>query len=127
VARFADKVDEQTRTMQTEVDVKNANLELVPGMYASVALTLAAEKNVITIPVQAVDRSGDQASVLTVDASGRLQTRAITLGLEEPDRIGVLSGLQDNDLVVVGNRSQLKAGSSVAPKVESVTITAGEK
>jgi RND family efflux transporter MFP subunit len=127
VARFADKVDEQTRTMQTEVDVKNADLELVPGMYASVALTLAAEKNVITIPVEAVDRSGDRASVLTVDANGRLQTRAITLGLEEPDRIGVLSGLQDNDLVVVGNRSQLKAGSSVAPKVERATTTAGEK
>jgi RND family efflux transporter MFP subunit len=127
VARFADKVDEQTRTMQTEVDVKNPDLQLVPGMYASVVLTLAAEKNVITVPVQAVDRIGDHASVLGVDANGRLQTRAITLGLEEPDRIGVLSGLQDNDLVVVGNRSQLKAGSRVSPKVESVTTTAGEK
>jgi RND family efflux transporter MFP subunit len=127
VARFADKVDEQTRTMQTEVDVKNPNLELVPGMYASVALTLAAEKHVITVPVQAVDRSGDQASVLTVDANGRLQTRAITLGLEEPDRIGVLSGLQDNDLVVVSNRTQLKAGTIVAPKLESVVATAGQK
>jgi RND family efflux transporter MFP subunit len=127
VARFADKVDEQTRTMQTEVDVKNPDLQLVPGMYASVVLTLAAEKNVITVPVQAVDRTGDHASVLAVDANGRLQTRAITLGLEEPDRIGVLSGLQDDDLVVVGNRSQLKAGSRVSPKVESVTTTAGEK
>jgi hypothetical protein len=65
--------------------------------------------------------------VLTVDANGRLQTRAVTLGLEEPDRIGVLSGLQDNDLVVIGNRSQLKAGGSVAPKIESVPTTAEEK
>jgi RND family efflux transporter MFP subunit len=127
VARFADKVDEQTRTMQTEVDVKNPDLELVPGMYASVALTLAAEKNVITVPVQAVDRTGDHASVLAVDANGRLQSRAITLGIEAPDRIGVLSGLQDNELVVVGNRSQLKAGSVVAPKLQSVTATEGVK
>ena len=126
VARFADKVDEQTRTMQTEVDVKNPDLQLVPGMYASVVLTLAAEKHVITVPVQAVDRTGDTASVLLVDANGRLQTRAITLGIEAPDRIAVLSGLQDNELVVVGSRSQLKAGSRVAPKVESVSTTAGE-
>jgi RND family efflux transporter MFP subunit len=126
VARFADKVDEQTRTMQTEVDVKNADLELVPGMYASVVLTLAAEKHVITVPVQAVDRTGDTASVLAVDANGRLVTRTITLGIETPDRIAVLSGLQDSELVVVGSRSQLKAGSRVAPKVESVSTTAGE-
>jgi multidrug efflux pump subunit AcrA (membrane-fusion protein) len=96
-------------------------------MYASVALTLAAEKNVITVPVQAVDRTGDHASVLAVDANGRLQSRAITLGIEAPDRIGVLSGLQDNELVVVGNRSQLKAGSVVAPKLQTATTTAGEK
>jgi multidrug efflux pump subunit AcrA (membrane-fusion protein) len=113
--------------MQTEVDVKNADLELVPGMYASVALTLAAEKNVITVPVQAVDRTGDHASVLAVDAHGRLQTRAITLGIEAPDRFGVLSGLQDNELVVVGNRRQLKAGSVVAPKLQSAATTEGEK
>ena len=127
VARFADKVDEQTRTMQTEVDVKNPDLQLVPGMYASVVLTLAAEKNVITVPVQAVDRTGDHASVLAVDGNGRLQTRAITLGIEAPDRIAVLSGLQDNDLVVIGSRSQLKAGSRVSPKIDSVTSPAGEK
>jgi RND family efflux transporter MFP subunit len=127
VARFADKVDEQTRTMQTEVDVKNPDLQLVPGMYASVVLTLAAEKHVITVPVQAVDRTGDHASVLAVDGNGRLQTRAITLGIEAPDRIAVLSGLQDNELVVVGSRSQLKAGSRVSPKVDSFTSTAGEK
>ena len=96
-------------------------------MYASVVLTLAAEKHVITVPVQAVDRSGDHASVLAVDGNGVLQTRAITLGIEAPDRIAVLSGLQDNKLVVVGSRSQLKAGSRVSPKVDSFTSTAGEK
>ncbi len=31
VARFADKVDDSTRTMMTEVDVPNPNLEIVPG------------------------------------------------------------------------------------------------
>ena len=38
VARFADRLDTDTRTMRVEVDVQNANLELVPGMYADASL-----------------------------------------------------------------------------------------
>jgi RND family efflux transporter MFP subunit len=121
VSRFADKLDEQTRTMQTEVDVKNPDLALVPGMYASAVLTLAAKKGVLTAPVEAIDRNGNKASVFVVDASGKLQTRAVTLGLETPNRVEVLSGLQEGDLVVLGNRAQLRAGSAVTPKLQSTT------
>ncbi len=42
VARFDDKVNPETRTMETEVDVPNPTLELVPGMYA--AASIAAEQ-----------------------------------------------------------------------------------
>ena len=118
VARFADQLDEQTRSMHTEVDVNNADLTLVPGMYASVALTLAARTAVLTVSPQAVDRTGDAASALVVGADHKLQLRTVTVGLETPDRIEVLTGLQDNELVVLGNRRQLKAGSTVAPKLD---------
>ncbi|HLK34304.1 MAG TPA: efflux RND transporter periplasmic adaptor subunit, partial [Terriglobales bacterium] len=40
VARFADALDLQTRTMHTEVDVENPNGTLVDGMYADVTLVL---------------------------------------------------------------------------------------
>jgi RND family efflux transporter MFP subunit len=116
VARFADQLDEQTRTMHTEVDVRNPDLQLVPGMYASAALTLADRRGVLVVPVQAVDRPTDgHASVMVVDASRTLQVRPVTLGLETPDRVEVVSGLRENDLVVLGNRTQLKAGSPATP------------
>ena len=38
VSRFTDKVNNDTRTMITEIEVPNPNLELVPGMYAAVVL-----------------------------------------------------------------------------------------
>ena len=65
VARFSDKVDEQTRTMETEVDVKNQDLELVPGMFASATLVLAQKPSALVVPIQAVDRT-DTSAVLTV-------------------------------------------------------------
>jgi RND family efflux transporter MFP subunit len=118
VSRFADKLDEQTRTMHTEVDVKNPDLVLVPGMYASAALTLAAKSGVVTVPVEAIDRNGGEASVVVVDANHKVEARPIELGIETPDRVEVVSGLQEGDLVVLGNRAQFKPGSSVVPKLK---------
>ena len=46
---------------------------------------------------------------------------AVTLGLETPNRVEVSSGLQDGDLVVLGNRAQLRAGSTVTPKLQNTT------
>jgi membrane fusion protein (multidrug efflux system) len=105
--------------MHTEVDVKNPGLVLVPGMYASVVLTLAARANVLTVPVEGVDRNGDNSSVLVVDANQKVATRRITLGLETPTSAEVVSGLQEGDLVVLGNRAQLKAGTAVVPKLRA--------
>ena len=45
VARFTGKISSSTRTMETEVDVPNPNLVLMPGMYAEVDLTLAAAQS----------------------------------------------------------------------------------
>ena len=52
------------RTMKTEVDVHNPSLVLVPGMYAEVDLTTEQRKNVLSVPVEAVDGSGDSAQRL---------------------------------------------------------------
>jgi RND family efflux transporter MFP subunit len=118
VARFADKVDSSTRTMKTEVDVPNPGLVLIPGMYAEVDLTTEQHKHVLSVPVEAVDGSGDSASVDVVDASGTIQVVPIRLGIESAQRIEVRSGdLKEGDRIVVGSRASLKAGNKVQPKL----------
>jgi RND family efflux transporter MFP subunit len=116
VARFADRVDAETRTMRVEVDVPNASLELVPGMYAQASISLDQMKNALTIPVQAVDRVDSKAHVMVVTADHTIATRDVELGLESSDRVVVTRGLELGDLVVIGSRAQLKAGTAVAPK-----------
>ena len=117
VARVAEKLDLDTRTMETEVDVANPKLDLVPGMYAYASITMDEARGVLIAPVQAVDRQDDKTMVLVVGRDGRLEPRSITVGLEAPDRVEVRSGLNADDLVVVGSRAQLKPGSLVTPKV----------
>jgi len=123
VARFAGKVNADTRTMATEVDVANKDLTLVPGMYAYASIALDSAKGVLTIPVQAVDRGDAGASVLVVD-HGLVQRRAVTIGLEAPDRVEVTTGVADGDMVVVGNRSQLRVGTEVTPSVAPAAAAA---
>ena len=127
VARVADRLDADTRTMHVEVDVPNPTLALVPGMYASASIVLRSVKHALVVPVQAVDRNEGAPSVLLVNREGRLEAKNVTLGLETSDRVEVSAGLGEGDLVVVGSRSQLKVGAIVTPKVQTATADKGER
>jgi RND family efflux transporter MFP subunit len=116
IARFADRVDADTRTMRVEVDVPNAKLELVPGMYAEASISLDQAKDALTIPLQAVDRVDGKPRVLVVTKERRIAARDVELGLESADRVAVMKGLEAGDMVVVGSRAQLKEGTLVSPK-----------
>jgi RND family efflux transporter MFP subunit len=115
VARFADRLDTETRTMRVEVDVANPKFDLVPGMYADVSIVLDEARHVLVAPIQAIERSTKRPRVTVVNRDKRIEVREVELGMETADRVEVRSGLQDGDLVVVGSRT-LKPGTVVAPK-----------
>lgn len=125
IARSADEIDPAAFTMHVEVDVENPDGILVPGMYANASIVLQHSDNVLTVPVQALDRGETTVTVMRVGASGTLERPVVQLGLETADAAEVLSGLHEGDLVVVGSRAQLHAGQTVQPKVVSVTELAG--
>ncbi len=117
VARFSDALDQQTRTMHTEIDVDNRDGTLVDGMYAEVNLTLSKKDAALTVPIQAVQRETSGASVLIVDEDGRIRERQVQLGVEGSNRVEILSGLSERDQVVMGNRSEFRLGEKVQPKI----------
>jgi len=116
VARFSVDVKEDTRTMHTEVDVPNPGRVLVPGMYAEATLILQQKDNVVAVPLQAVERSGEAASVYLVTPDHHIEIHPVRLGLETPMYGEVLGGLSEGDMVVTGDRSGLKSGELVQPK-----------
>jgi RND family efflux transporter MFP subunit len=116
VTRFTDQVNDDTRTMITEIEVPNPNLEIIPGMYATVNLKLERQPNALAIPIQAVP-PGQTSSVYVIDSNNEIEERPITLGLETPSEYQVLSGLKEGELVLVGNRSIAKPGEKVEPKL----------
>ena len=118
IVRTSDQIDLSTRTMRTEVQVNNPSYQIVPGMYATVSIPLHAAGNVLAIPLQAVQASGEnQGTVLVVDKSNRIQRREVTLGIQSATEVEVTSGLNAGDLVIFGDQSQYQPGQVVAPKV----------
>ena len=117
IGLFSGQIDPETRTMHAEVNVPNPNYEIVPGMYATVDIPLHAVPNALTVPMQAVQNSGEnRGSVLVVGSDNRIENRDVTLGLESATDVEILSGLRENERVVFGEQSQFKPGELVAPK-----------
>ncbi|HEV2290005.1 MAG TPA: efflux RND transporter periplasmic adaptor subunit [Candidatus Acidoferrales bacterium] len=118
IVRFSDEIDPQTRTMHTEVDVPNSRYELVPGMYATVDIPLQTAQNVLTVPIQSVQFSGQgQGTVLIVNGSNHIEKRNVTLGLQDAALVEVVSGLRADERVVFGEQQQFKNGELVTPTV----------
>lgn len=115
IARFSRRISTDTRTMTAEADVANADLALIPGMYATVLLKVDRRPKALSIPVEAVAGT-KQPTALVVNAKGTIEERALKLGLETPSHYEVLSGLSEGELVMIGSRTQVRAGQAVAAK-----------
>ena len=124
VARFADALNDETRTMHTEIDVKNSDGTLKEGMYADAKIVLKQQIDALTIPIQALERNNSGGTVLVVDVQGRVQERQVKLGVESSDRVEIRAGLAENDRVVIGNRGEFRVGEKVRPKL--INENAGE-
>jgi RND family efflux transporter MFP subunit len=116
VSRFADALDEQTRTMHTEIDFQNIDGKLLPGMYVEAKVPPALTKERLTVPLEAVDMNGAEGTVLVVNTQNVIEERKVHLGLQGSTHIEVLSGLSEGERVVIGSRNEFRAGMKVTPK-----------
>jgi RND family efflux transporter MFP subunit len=115
ITRFTDKVSEDTRTMIAEIEVKNPELEIVPGMYALVVLKVEHRAQALAIPTEAV-ASAKASTVDVVNQDNQIEEREVTLGLETPNRYEIMSGLKEGEKVMIGSQSRLHAGEKVETK-----------
>jgi RND family efflux transporter MFP subunit len=120
VARFTDTLAVATRTMDTEVEVPNPSLTLIPGMYAEVDLQLQEHKGVVAVPLDAVDGSGADARVFEVGAGSAIHIVPVKIGLQTAGEAEIQSGVAEGDTVIVGRHTGLREGDAVKPVVSTL-------
>ncbi len=74
---------------------------LRPEMTASVRLVLDQREDALTVPRRAVRREGGRAFVLVQEA-GRLARRWVSTGSRDEQRVEIVDGLSEGDVVVIG-------------------------
>ena len=96
-------------------------------MYADVGLEVQNHADALTVPVQAVQHQNGKSTVLMVDQQNRVQPREIQTGLEDPNRVEVLAGLNEGDRVIVGNFGSFQPGQVVEPKLTKFDSDADQR
>jgi len=81
----------------------------------------------LSVPLQAISRSGDESSLFVVGPGNKLEMKKVTLGIQTANDAEITSGLSPDEQIVVSDRSGLKAGQVVTPQTVQVSEYQGQQ
>src|SRR4029077_19552416 len=114
VVSTAHALDATTRTLQVELQIDNAQGELLPGSYAQVHFTLAADSaSTLRIPVNTVLFRAKGLEVATLDPQHRVHLKSIMQGRDFGTEIEVLTGISAADTLIVNPPDSIADGTPV--------------
>ena len=113
VTAVSPAADPRTGVFLVEATLENEAGLLAPGFFAEVDLVVDASEGNLVIPRSALLREGDQYYVYIVEGE-RARKKLVTLGLSDGEKVEVLSGLEEDDLVVIKGQHYLEEGSKVS-------------
>jgi len=114
ITRYANALDEATKTMLVEIEMPNPTGTLRPGMYASVKLELERKREALLLPVQAVLVEKAGTSVFTL-ADGKARKTPVTLGFNDGVKVEMAGGVQSGQAVILLGKQALNDGQPVNP------------
>jgi RND family efflux transporter MFP subunit len=115
VARTANALDPSSRTMLVEVQVPNADGALLPGMYARVQLSEARLYAPMVVPGDALQVNADGTRVALVKPDDTVHFQLIEVGRDYGDKLEVLSGLSEGDIIIPRPGDAVREGTKVDP------------
>ncbi len=112
VARINPAIDVRSRTFEVEIAVPNGDRRLRAGSFAKLAIEAEREDGVILVPRRAVTVFAGVSKVFVV-VDGKAAERIVTPGQEVGDRVEIVRGLADDDVIVTAPPTELTAGMRV--------------
>ncbi|HKO06123.1 MAG TPA: efflux RND transporter periplasmic adaptor subunit [Alphaproteobacteria bacterium] len=120
IAAINPKVDASTRNVQVRASLRNAELKLLPGMFATVEVEVGAPQRYITLPQTAISYNPYGTTVYLVDDKGKdakgqpllvARQTFVKTGATRGDQVAVLSGVKEGETVVSAGQIKLHNGS----------------
>ncbi|HLH39319.1 MAG TPA: efflux RND transporter periplasmic adaptor subunit [Bryobacteraceae bacterium] len=116
VEAMTHSVDQNSRTMQAELMIRNEREALLPGMYAKAHFKLPHAVDVLMLPADALLLPKEGPRVAVVGEDRRVHFQPVTIGRDYGAEIEIDSGLKEGDFVVLNPTDEVREGVVVEPK-----------
>ena len=120
LSRIYPLAEGETRTIRIEAVLDNAENRYLPGMFAIGALALNERKDVLVVPFEAVIRNVDHYFVYVVDG-GKARATRVEVGIRADAVVEIVSGLAEDDQIVVVGQHRLADGVAIRVDNEMAT------
>jgi len=118
VTRFADALDDATKTMASEIELPNPTRELRAGMFVMVKLSIDHKSDALLIPAEALVLEKAKASVFML-VDGNAKKVPVKIGFEDGKSVEVLDGVTANETVIL-------TGKLTLTDLQPVKVTEGK-
>jgi Cu(I)/Ag(I) efflux system membrane fusion protein len=130
--RFTGQVDylypelmQATRTLKVRVVVKNPHGHLRPGMFAAAQLRGASRAGVLSVPTEAVIKTGTRSVVIVADDATHFRPALVRVGAEHGGRSEILEGLTLGQSVVASGQFLIDSEASLRGAFDSLAGARG--
>jgi len=115
ISAISPKLEAASRMLSVRATLPNTDHALLPGMFATVTVSVGETHRYVTLPNAAIVYNPYGSLVYVVGAGKPAPVRQVLVktGLTRGDQIAVLQGLKDGDVVVSAGQIKLHAGSTV--------------
>jgi multidrug efflux pump subunit AcrA (membrane-fusion protein) len=112
IAYVSPAVDQATRTFVVEAIVENNDRQLKPGFFGKGQVRTRIDDNVLAVPEDTISTLAGVSTVYVIE-NGTARQQQVTLGERQGNLVEVNSGLRGDELLAIGNLSQLATGTPV--------------
>ena len=93
------------------IKISNTGGKLKEGMFADISLVTREEKNIITIPAEAVMQSGDELYVYVAEGDTAKKV-IVTTGISNDELTEITSGVNEGDSVIISGKEYISEKNS---------------
>lgn len=122
LATIDNQIDPTTGTYKLKAIFSNENNVLFPNQFVNVHMLVDTKRNVVIVPAAAIQRGPQGTYVYVVSGGNSVNIRSVTVAQTTGNNIGISSGLNPGDVVVIDGQDKLQDKSEV---ITSTTPTSG--
>lgn len=118
---------QSTRSLKVRVVVKNPHQHLRPGMFAAVHFRGVPLEKVLTVPTEAVIKTGTRSVVIVADDGTHFRPVIVRVGVEQGGRSEILEGLSLGQSVVASGQFLIDSEASLRGAFDNLAGASAEK